>query len=285
MIITETTGLTPVEKRGSYFFKREDFYAPFGFSPANGSKLRQCQLLVKKNWDTARNGIITGTSVISPQSVIASSVAKSLNVPCTVYFGGTTPELLAKKKYPSLCDSLGASLFVVSKMAYTSVLSSKAHDYAVENNVFHIKYGFDLMQNTDVFLDSVANQAKNIPQEVKNIVITVGSAITLLGLLVGIAKYATHVEKVYGVGCAPDRRKKIQDYADLIYFQENIRVPIEKLVYIDAFNSMKGYKYENTMNEEYYGIVFHPRYEAKAFRWLKNNPLDNSLFWITGCDF
>lgn len=41
--------LTPVEKRGDLWFKRDDLYTPFDFSPANGSKLRQCQILIDKN--------------------------------------------------------------------------------------------------------------------------------------------------------------------------------------------------------------------------------------------
>jgi len=60
--------LTPVEKRGDYYFKRDDLYQPFDFSRVNGSKLRQCQLLIKKNIDIAKNGVITGTSVLSPQA-------------------------------------------------------------------------------------------------------------------------------------------------------------------------------------------------------------------------
>ena len=40
--------LTPVEGIGSYLFKREDLYKPFDFSPVNGSKLRQCEILLEK---------------------------------------------------------------------------------------------------------------------------------------------------------------------------------------------------------------------------------------------
>lgn len=277
--------ITPIEKRGAYWFKREDLYKPYEFSPANGSKLRQCQLLIEKNASLASNGIVTGTSVLSPQAVIAASVAKDKGVPCTIYYGGTTEELLFQKKYPMLARELGANVSIVAKMAYTSVLSSKAEEYARSNNLFHIRYGFDLRSNLDVFIDSVSNQVQNIPRDVKNIVITVGSSITIIGVLYGMAMYENNIERVYAIGCAPNRLRKMQDYATMIYFESGISLPFNKIVYIDAFNRLKGYKYENTMREEYFGIKFHPRYEAKTFNWLRNNPIDDCLMWITGADF
>lgn len=278
------TELTPIEKRDDYWFKREDLYRPYSFSPANGSKLRQCQLLVEKNIGTARNGIITGTSVFSPQAVIAATVAKGFGVPCSIFYGGTREELLFKKHYPSLAKELGANISIVSKLAYTSVLSARAEEVAQEKAYFHIRYGFDLRNNLDVFIHSVAEQAANIPSDVRNIVITVGSAITIVGLLFGLSKHPNNVERIYAIGCAPNRLNKIQEYANMLYFEYGTPLPIDKVKYVDAFNSLRGYKYENTMQEEYQGIAFHPRYEAKTFRWLRNNPKEACLFWITGAD-
>lgn len=277
--------ITPVEKRGAYWFKREDLYKPYDFSPANGSKLRQCQLLIEKNISLAANGIITGTSILSPQAVIAASVARGMEIPCHVYYGGTTEKLLYQKKYPKLARDLGADVSIVAKMAYTSVLAAKAEEYAKANNMFHIRYGFDLRANLDVFVESVARQVQNMPKGVKNLVVTVGSSITLIGILYGMAMYDNNIEKVYAIGCAPNRLKKIQDYSTMIYFESGTPLPFQKIVYIDAFNTEKGYKYENIMYEQYFGINFHPRYEAKAFHWLRNKALHDCLFWVTGADF
>lgn len=278
--------ITPVEKRGEYWFKREDLYKPYDFSPANGSKLRQCQLLVEKNIDKASNGIITGTSVLSPQAVIAASVAKELSVPCKIFYGGTNMSLLMQKKYPHIAEQIGADVSVVSKMAYTSVLAAKAEEFANKNNYFHIRYGFDLRKNLDCFIDSVANQVQNTPRDIRSLVITVGSSITLIGVLYGISIYGlNNIENVYAIGCAPNRISKIQEYASMIYFESGTPLPFHKLHYVDAFNALKGYKYENTVKEEYQGIVFHPRYEAKTFRWLKQQDIKDCLMWVTGADF
>ena len=95
-------------------------------------------------------------------------------------------------------------------MGYTSVLTAKAEERAKANDLFHIRYGFDLRNNLDCFVDSVAHQVRNIPYEVRNIVITVGSSITLVGVLYGMALYPNKIEKVYAIGCAPNRLGRIQ---------------------------------------------------------------------------
>lgn len=278
--------ITPVERIGDYYFKREDKYRPYGFSPVNGSKLRQCELLVDKNTDKAKNGIITGTSVLSPQAAIVATVAKAYNLPCTIMYGGTTMEALSQKRYSSLCMDLGANVEVVSKSGFTSVLTSKAEAKAKANGLLHVRYGMDLMGNMDVFLGSVAEQVDNIPYELDNLIVTVGSAITLIGILVGIARYGKVVHNIYGIGCAPNREEKIRHYAETIEYETGLVLPMENLHYVDAFNTLQGYRYENVEHESYYGIDFHPRYEAKTFKWLKNSGLTGeTLMWITGRDF
>lgn len=282
----EKFDITPVEKHGDYYFKREDLYKPFAFSPVNGSKLRQCQLLIEKNFDTAINGVITGTSVLSPQAAIVAACAKSMNISCYVFYGGTTMWALSKKKYPAHCFELGAHVEVVSKSGFTTVLTAKVVEKATKDNLFQVRYGMDLMQNKDVFIESIAEQVANIPNELDNLVITVGSGITLIGVLVGIVRNGKRVKNLYAIGCAPNRMNKIITYADMIEYETGFVLPIQTLRYVDAFNEIKGYKYEQTMRESYYGIDFHPRYEAKTFRWLRNSQLKgNTLMWITGCDF
>lgn len=93
-----TQDITPIQKLGDYYFKRDDLFVPFDFSPANGSKLRQCMLLCEKKAERAKNGLYTGTSIHSPQAVITASVAKRMGVPCTIVYGGTNSESLAKNK-------------------------------------------------------------------------------------------------------------------------------------------------------------------------------------------
>ena len=279
-----TQDITPIQHLGDYCFKRDDLFVPFDFSPANGSKLRQCMLLCEKNADRAKNGLYTGTSIHSPQAVITASVAKSMGVPCTIVYGGTTAESLARNKYARICETLGAKIVIGSKLGYTSVLTNKAKEIADFNNGFNIQYGFDLRNNADVFIGSVANQVQNIPNKIDYLVITIGSAITAIGVLLGIEKYNKQVGRVIGVGCAPNRENKIKDYAEIVKQNTGYNIPIHLLRYYDCFSKMRGYKYENTMNESYMGITFHPRYEAKTFNFMKKYVPKSArtLMWVTG---
>ena len=46
--------LTPVEKIGNIYFKREDKFAPLGAGGINGSKLRQCIWLTEQDRKSTR---------------------------------------------------------------------------------------------------------------------------------------------------------------------------------------------------------------------------------------
>lgn len=280
--------ITPIEDLGGILFKREDKFKPFAFCNANGSKLRQSIILTKKNIERARNGLITGTSILSPQGVIVAATARHLHVPCKVIYGGTTIERISKEKYPKEVVRLGGKVIIGSKCPRTAVLNSIAKKESEKDGSFLIKYGFDLRNNLDCFVQSVAEQAQNIPDDVTDIVIVVGSSITLIGLLYGIAIYGKKIKTIWGVGCAPNRMDKIKHYADIIREEKNIILPLGIIKYIDAFSIYKGFKYENTYEEEYCGIKFHPRYEAKAWLWtrkqLKPKPDRKTLFWINGQD-
>lgn len=277
--------LTPVQNLGGYYFKRDDLYRPFLFSPINGTKLRQCVALVNKNRECASRGIITGTSVLSPQAAITATVAKAMGYRCTILYGGTTEDGLMRYEYPRLCKRLGANVTIASASGMTTVLNAICKKRVAHTGELNIKYGFDLRNNIDVFIQSVAQQVANVPDGLDSISLVVGSAITLIGVLCGIAMYEKDVKKIVGVGCAPNRMTKIKEYAAVIKQELGISLPLDRLEYVDAFAKYKGFKYENTMeNVRFHGITFHPRYEAKAFKYVYNMIPRNerNLFWING---
>lgn len=281
--------LTPVMSAGGVLFKRDDLFRPFPFSKMNGSKLRQCMMLCHKNAKSAARCLITGTSILSPQGAIVAATARHLGVPCYIYYGGTTPENIIKQKYPLHAAQLGAHVIIGSQCGRTNVLNAMAQRKAEETGGFVIRYGFDLRNNLDCFVESVAQQVQNIPDNLRDLVIVVGSSITLIGVLYGIALYGKNIENIWGVGCAPNRLEKIKDYASMIEDELKIALPLDRLHYIDAFNTIKGYKYENEYHDiQFNDIKFHPRYEAKAFLWMSRYlqpPRDEkTLFWINGSD-
>lgn len=286
-LLEECMKLTPVELHGDIYFKRDDKFAPFGNNKVNGGKLRQCALLFEKNKNLVVNGVITATSMLSPQAPIVSELCKYYDVPCTIYYGGTSYEKLKTMPYPLYCWSNQANIEIPCKCARQSTLQYHVNKRVEKTNELNVKYGMDLEDNLDVFIDSTAKQVKNIPNNLDNLVISCGSAITVIGVLLGINMYKKEIKAIYAIGIAPNRMDKIRKYINLINKKYNIEISLDNLIYVDAFNELKGYKYENTLSKEYDGIVFHSRYESKTFKWIEDNinyKDESTLMWIVGGD-
>ena len=52
--------LSPVEKIGGLWFKREDKFAPLGYGGINGSKLRVCIWLIDQSVKQGSTGVVHG---------------------------------------------------------------------------------------------------------------------------------------------------------------------------------------------------------------------------------
>lgn len=276
--------LTSIERVESLYLKRDDLFAPFDFSNANGTKLRQCIYLLLKNYDKINNGIITCCSVHSPQSVIVASMGKYLQLPVTIFYGGTREDRFDVLPMPKIARSLGANLEIVTKMGRISVLNKKAKDRIVNTHEFLVQHGIDLTNNLDVFFESVAKQVENLPEDLDNLVITCGSGISTTGILYVLKLYNKKVKKITLVGVAPNRVEKVKNNLKLIENTYNIVLNDIDFNYIDLFNT-KGFKYEKKEKGEHYGIKFHPNYEAKTYNWLKDNidyKNEKTCLWVVG---
>ena len=276
--------LSPVEKVGNLYLKRDDLFTPFTFSNANGTKLRQCIYLLLKNYDKIDKGIITCCSVHSPQSVLVSSIGKYLDLPVTIFYGGTREDRFDVLPMPRIARNLGANLEIVTKMGRISVLNKKAKDRIINTQEFFVQHGIDLTNNLDVFFESVSYQVQNLPDELDNLVITCGSGISSTGILYGLKLYNKKVKNITLVGVAPNRVQKVKNNLKLIENAFNIELGEVNFNYIDLFNT-KGFEYKKREKGEYCGIQFHPNYEAKTYNWLKNNidyKNEKTCLWIVG---
>jgi 1-aminocyclopropane-1-carboxylate deaminase/D-cysteine desulfhydrase-like pyridoxal-dependent ACC family enzyme len=276
--------ITPIELIDGLYFKREDKFKPFDNIGVNGTKLRQCAYLLIKNLDKAKNGVLTCCSIHSPQGIIVTALCNYLGIKSTVFYGATTEERLKLLHIPKLINSLNGNIEIVSKIGRLTVLNSKAKKRQIETNEFIIEHGMDLMNNIDCFLESVANQVQNLPDNLDNLVITCGSAISTTGILYGLKLYNKKVKNIILVGVAPNRIEKINKNLKELQDKLNIELVNVKFKYIDLFNT-KGFKYEKQEFAEHCGVKFHPNYEAKTYNWLKNNidyKNEKSCLWIIG---
>lgn len=273
--ISNPDELTPVEFHQGLYLKREDLFLPFN-NNINGGKLRQCFKLV----ETIKNkydGIISCCSIYSPQAPISAIVAKYFNLKCVIGYGGTNIERLNELEMPILAKDCNAELRILSKSGIHKILYTKAKEIAKKENLFVVDYGFNIIDYPDIMFSAISNQVKNLPNELDNLIITCGSGITTIGILLGLNKYNKNVKNIYLVSTAPNRRKLI----DKTLFMYGLFI---KYKIIDLFHEKK-FKYEKGISEDIDGIRLHPNYEAKTFNWLKNNidyKKEKTLLWIVG---
>lgn len=177
--------LTPVQRAESgLFIKRDDLFQPFGLGRVNGGKLRQAMwMLCAKR----PKGVITGASLSSPQNVIVSCVANYLKIPCICIYGGVKESSLSLPM-PMLCKKYGAKI-MIAKSGRHNVIYSLADELAKEKDYQIIEYGMNAQDNIEAFYEANANQVRNIPNELDNLVVTCGSGITSTGIIYGLRKY------------------------------------------------------------------------------------------------
>ena len=166
--------LTPVETHGDIWLKREDHYV---FGGVRGAKVRTCMLLVERAREQGV-GVITAGSRQSPQVNFVAQIAAALGVKCRAHVpsGDLTPELLAAR---------GAGCELIQHQAgYNTVIVARAREDALQSGWVEIPYGMEAPEAVEFTKPQVAN----IPDGVERIVNSVGSGMTLAGILWGLVE-------------------------------------------------------------------------------------------------
>lgn len=270
--------LTPVEQHTGLYIKRDDLFTPFGRGDVNGGKLRQALLYILQAKETVKEQhVVTGCSIHSPQSAIVAASAKAFDMPCTIYFGGTTQNKLNMMPMPILAKKHKAT-FKISNSGRHSVIYheiNKKHP-----NTLIIDYGMNARTNREAFFDVNAEQTKNIPDDVNTIVMTCGSSITSTGVILGCTKHKPNVKTIHLIGVAPNRMQKINDNLTGLGC-----TPTLQIKYYSLFDT-PGFQYEKQQPFVYDNISLHPNYEAKALKCamqlIPNMQDGKHLFWIVG---
>ena len=264
---------TPVEQVGGMFIKRDDKFRPFDNS-VNGGKLRQCIALL----DDKINGVVSISSIHSPQLAIIPAVAEHLNKECIMFIGGkkdTDMVRFAKKHNAKI---------IREKTGRHNVLLNRASKIAKEKNYFLVDYGMNAKNNLKAFYDTNANQVKNIPDELDDLMVTCGSGITATGIIYGLTKFKKKVKTLYLIGTAPNRMLKIRSRIKKLEENYGINIQMPKIIYDNLFVE-KGFEYSRKKENRIDNIILHPNYEAKTFeRYLLKyyNKSKKTLLWIVG---
>jgi 1-aminocyclopropane-1-carboxylate deaminase/D-cysteine desulfhydrase-like pyridoxal-dependent ACC family enzyme len=268
--------LTPVEEHNGIYYKRDDSYKPIKDNPLNGGKVRQAISLISTKLNDIRsnhnNTVITATGISSPQGAIITSIAKEFGCKSIICVGGTSPESIHKKHQMRLVQHLGGEVRNVAGHGINAVLEARVREIVSENNAFNISFGIAVKENAETILETTSYQVQNLPDELDNLVVPVGSGIQLSGILIGLYRYEKKVKRVIGVCVGPTREKTIDDLAS------SSPLPYELI--------SAATPYSKSCHQEFAGNVLDETYEAKAHEWMMENidyDKEKTAFWVIGC--
>lgn len=271
------TELTPVEKRGDIWFKRDDL---FEYAGMKGGKVRTCLAYILDEMATRKNhrkrgikGVISGGSRSSPQVQIVGTLATDLGLEARLH--------LPKGKLPSYIEKACKGHIVKQWFpGYNHVISARVNEDTQtlnesggNNEWLEIPFGMELEKAVDL----TAEQVKNLPFDdpaFRRIVVPVGSGMTLAGIIEGLQLYGpTRSIPILGVVVGQDPSKRLDKWIP------GRRGTNSWKDYVTLVNSEQDYHDPApTPDTIFKGIDLDPIYEAKTVPLLEKG----DLLWIVG---
>ncbi len=246
-LVSDPAAMTPVEKRGKFWFKRDDLFSVGG---VRGGKVRTCLALSK-----SAKGLVTAGSRQSPQVNIVSSIAKHLGIPARIHTpqGELSPEVQS-------AVAKGAEIFQ-HKAGYNNVIIKAARDDAKATGFAEIPFGMECPEA----IEQTRRQVQNLPKGVKRLIVPVGSAMSVAGILTGLNEYDRKVQ-VIGVQVGADPTERLDQFAPKNW-REIMTLVKSELDYHDP-----------APVTEIEGVQLDPIYEAKCLPFVQ----PGDCLWIVG---
>jgi hypothetical protein len=272
--------LTPVEKIGEIWFKREDKFSPDGMH--NGSKFRQLiWLFSRRPYPGVASGAVTG----SPQLPMVAACARHYGMTCVQFSG-------AKKNMALAAERLGAKTILVNP-GYGPLLNKRAQEQAVKRGWLRIETNITVTTSDaeiEAFHRVGSEQVRNLPDHMETLIIPAGSRNSAVSILYGLHRYPPKsLKKIILMHI----NKNLDKHENQMW--ERLKAcGVHKNGYdIKTFDVFaNGYtNYEKLMPFSHNGLKMHPRYEGKCWNYIKDNlsvfrPYinDRTLFWIVGSE-
>jgi 1-aminocyclopropane-1-carboxylate deaminase/D-cysteine desulfhydrase-like pyridoxal-dependent ACC family enzyme len=246
---------TPIEKVNNILVKRDDLFEVNGVC---GGKVRSCYKLMEKAVSNGFRGVVTAGSRMSPQINIVSHLAEYFELDSIAH----SPE---GKLSPELLMALTKGIKIKQNQAgYNSVIISRAKLDAKNLNYFEIPFGMECNEATNETKQQVASIVK-YKNDINRIIIPVGSAMTLSGLLMGLRENGLSIP-VLGIMVGANPTDRLNRYAPMYWNR-----------YAELIQS--SYDYHTEVKDYIYGgIELDPIYEAKVIPYIKKS----DLLWIVG---
>ena len=255
--------ITPVEKIGNIWVKRNDLYELAG---CKGGKVASAYKLILDAKEKGYDTVVTTGSRQSPQCEIVSCLCEMENMKCHLLM----PSGEDTKVLRTIYNNKNSTLHRYTKRCALQVnLNKYAKKMAEENNWYLIPFGMQCTKNVDL----VAKQVVNIPKEVKRIVVPVGSGMTFCGVMKGLVDCKRLDIELVGVVTGGNPEKIIS-----IFRPKFVELPKWRLeVFHPEFKRGKD-RYALRAQASIGDIELDEVYEAKCMEFIQ----DGDLFWIVG---
>jgi 1-aminocyclopropane-1-carboxylate deaminase/D-cysteine desulfhydrase-like pyridoxal-dependent ACC family enzyme len=285
--------LSPVEKHGNLWFKREDL--------AGGQKGRQLKFMVEDYIASSPppHGLVSAAPLSSPQTVFAAREARAFGIPCIIVVGVNTIESALASTNVKIAKSLGCEIVVAGASQNNWKREKKFKEICeLHPSYFKVPEGLgpckeDSSWRERFFMNS-AIQVKNLPRELKTLIIPTGSGNSCISILLGLATYNTDFipEKIVLAILGTDKelkmRKKIDNHIRQGLSSNKLALQLYENSEKIGIYPTSEYGVKCNPPQEWYGIKFHPNYEAKMWKKLKEDRPDllveGTGIWIVGSE-
>lgn len=253
-----TNNLTPVERRGTRYYKRDDFFVVNGVC---GGKARVALSLIKQGIDKGVKDFVTCGSRDSRQCEVVAKICETMGVRSHLFMpSGKDTDVTI-----SISNTKGATIHR-TKVGYNSVIMSHSALYAKENNFSYIPFGLECQATIDINM----RQVENIPEDVKRIIVPCGGGMNMIAIIKGLEHYRMTDKMVVGVVVGKKPNDLFERYLpNDIFASTDVKYGFEYYPY-DYHTKPK----ETSVD----GIELDEVYEAKCIPFLK----DGDLLWIVG---
>lgn len=251
--------MTPVEFVDGFYFKRDDKFEICG---VKGGKSRAAYQLIQRGINEGFVEFVTAGSRMSPQCEIVSTICENLGIKCHLF--------MPSGKETSVLSNINAnhnSIIHKCEVGYNSVICSRAEKFAKENGFFYIPFGMECLENIEI----TKHQVKNMPSDVKRIIITCGSGMSLISVVKGLEFYNMANVKVVGIQVGKDPTRNLNKF---LGYKNNLFGNA-----VDYSIIKSPLEYHQVPNiTTFCGIGLDPIYEAKCIPFLEKG----DLLWIVG---
>lgn len=257
--------LTPIEKFGNIFVKRDDLFEVFGVC---GGKARSCYQLILDGINKGYTKFVTAGSRKSPQCELVSTICENLGVNCILFMPDSEKttsvlENIKNNKHTTLIRKF-------KQGSFNNVLISQAKHFVEENkDSYYIPFGMEFIENIDI----TKKQVRNIPECVKRIVVPVGSGMTFCSIANGLLEENRLDIELVGIRVGKDPTEVFKKY---LYKVSNKLLNPHKQLNYKIIKS--PHSYDKEVDASIGEIKLDPIYEAKCVDYLQ----DGDLFWVVG---